>query len=161
MNDLLRGYSGENKNVCGGDWVNRIQLMGRLTRDPEVRYTQTGKAVVSFSLAVRRYLGPNTQGREETDFIDVVAWGVLAESAGNTLRKGELVQVDGRLQIRSYETQDGQKRRVAEVVANSISQPLDAWERREDRFAVGSARSEYPSGAERMGDVLPDEDIPF
>ncbi len=141
--------------------MNRIQLMGRLTRDPEVRYTQTGTAVASFSLAVRRYQAKESTRQEETDFIEVVAWRVLAESAGNTLHKGELVQVDGRLQIRSYETQDGQKRRVAEVVANSISQPLDAWERREDRFAVGSARSEYPSGAERMGDVLPDEDIPF
>ena len=140
--------------------MNRIQLMGRLTRDPEVRYTQTGKAVASFSLAVRRYLGPSAQGREETDFIDVVAWGVLAESVGNTIHKGELVQVDGRLQIRSYETQDGQKRKAAEVVAKSVSQPLDAWERREDKPALPPDTSKPPAYSE-FGSEIPDEDIPF
>ena len=140
--------------------MNRIQLMGRLTRDPEVRYTQTGKAVASFSLAVRRYLGPSAQGREETDFIDVVAWGVLAESVGNTIHKGELVQVDGRLQIRSYETQDGQKRKAAEVVAKSVSQPLDAWERREDKPALPPDTSKPPAYS-GFGSEIPDEDIPF
>lgn len=140
--------------------MNRIQLMGRLTRDPEVRYTQTGRAVASFSVAVRRYTGPNSQNREEVDFIDVVAWGVLAESCGNTLQKGQMIMVDGRLQIRSYEAQDGQKRRVAEVVASSVAQPLDAWERREG--------AENPSAPTRQtnvssfgSEVLPDEDIPF
>ena len=123
--------------------MNRIQLMGRLTRDPEIKYTQTGKAVASFTLAINRYKS------EETDFIDCVAWGTLAESVGNTFQKGQLVMINGRLQIRNYETQDGQKRRVAEVVANSIGQPLDSWERKEN---VASS----------MGnEVLPDEDIPF
>ena len=140
--------------------MNRIQLMGRLTRDPEVRYTQTGKAVASFSLAVRRYLGPSAQGREETDFIDIVVWGVLAESCGNTLHNGELVQVDGRLQIRPYETQDGQKRKAAEVVAKSVCQPLDAWERREDRPALPPDTSKPPAYA-GLGSEIPDEDIPF
>ena len=147
--------------------MNRIQLMGRLTRDPEVRYTQTGRAVASFSLAVRRYSGPNSQNRDETDFIDVVAWATLAESCGNTLHKGQLVMVDGRLQIRSYETQDGQKRRVAEVVANSVAQPLDCWERRDAGSESHPAASSAPekqqsSGISSFGsEVLPDEDIPF
>lgn len=141
--------------------MNRIQLMGRLTRDPEVRYTQTGKAVASFSLAVRRYTGPSSQNREEVDFIDVVAWGVLAESCGNTLQKGQLVMVDGRLQIRSYETQDGQKRRVAEVVANSVGQPLDSWERRDSSESTGSSSRQGSSMSSFGSEILPDEDIPF
>ena len=146
--------------------MNRIQLSGRLTRDPEVRYTQTGRPVASFSLAVRRYTGPNSQGREEVDFIDVVAWGVLAESCGNTLQKGQLVNVDGRLQVRSYEAQDGQKRRVSEVVASSVAQPLDAWERREGSTPSPAPQSNQgknqSSGISSFGsEVLPDEDIPF
>lgn len=141
--------------------MNRIQLMGRLTRDPEVRYTQTGKAVASFSLAVRRYTGPSSQNREEVDFIDVVAWGVLAESCGNTLQKGQLVMVDGRLQIRSYETQDGQKRRVAEVVANSVGQPLDSWERRDSSEQAGNAPRQGGGMSSFGSEILPDEDIPF
>lgn len=140
--------------------MNRIQLMGRLTRDPEVRYTQTGRAVASFSVAVRRYTGPNSQNREEVDFIDVVAWGVLAESCGNTLQKGQMIMVDGRLQIRSYEAQDGQKRRVAEVVANSVAQPLDAWERR-DGAEAPSAPARQTNVSSFGSEVLPDEDIPF
>ena len=147
--------------------MNRIQLAGRLTRDPEVRYTQTGRPVASFSLAVRRYSGPNSQNREEVDFIDIVAWGGLAESCGNTLQKGQLVNVDGRLQVRSYEAQDGQKRRVTEVVASTVAQPLDAWERREGGESGGSqvaapAAARPSAGISSFGsEVLPDEDIPF
>lgn len=99
--------------------LNRIILIGRLTRDPEMRYTPSGKSVSSFSLAVDRpYV--NQQGNRETDFIDVVVWGKLAETVVNHLGKGRLVAVDGRLQIRSYETQDGQKRKAAEVVAETV-----------------------------------------
>ena len=138
--------------------MNRVQMMGRLTRDPEVRYTQTGRPVASFALAVRRYTGPTSQNRDEVDFIDVVAWGVLAESCGNTLQKGQLVNVDGRLQVRSYEASDGQKRRVSEVVANSVAQPLDAWERRE---ALPEDTRPMPKTSSFGSEVLPDEDIPF
>jgi len=99
--------------------INRIVLTGRLTRDPELRYTTSGKAVCSFSLAVdRRFSG---QGEKETDFIDIVTWQKLAEICASHLTKGRLVALDGRLQIRSYETQDGQKRRVAEVVAENVT----------------------------------------
>lgn len=139
--------------------MNRIQLMGRLTRDPEVRYTQTGKAVASFSVAVNRF---TAKGQDPVvDFIDVVAWGVLAESCGNTLQKGQLVMVDGRLQIRSYEAQDGQKRRVAEVVASSVAQPLDAWERRENSESAGAPAARQTNVSSFGSEVLPDEDIPF
>jgi single-strand DNA-binding protein len=99
--------------------LNRIVLIGRLTRDPELRYVPSGHPVASFTLAVDRPFA-NQQGERDTDFIDIVAWRKLAEQASQHLSKGRLVAVEGRLQIRSYETQDGQKRRVAEVVADGI-----------------------------------------
>ncbi|NLY74301.1 MAG: single-stranded DNA-binding protein [Firmicutes bacterium] len=99
--------------------MNHIVLIGRLTRDPELRYTPNGVAVANFDLAVNRPT-TNQQGERETDFIRIVAWQKQAELCANYLKKGRLVAVEGRLQIRSYETQDGQKRRVAEVVANFV-----------------------------------------
>jgi single-strand DNA-binding protein len=98
--------------------LNRIVLIGRLTRDPELRYTPSAKAVASFTLAVDRRR--NQQGERETDFIDIVTWGRLAETCSNYLSKGRLVAVEGRLQIRSYQTQDGQKRKAVEVVADGV-----------------------------------------
>lgn len=99
--------------------LNRIILIGRLTRDPEMRYVPSGHPVASFALAVDRPFA-NQQGERETDFIDIVAWRKLAEQVSQHLSKGRLVAVEGRLQIRSYETQDGQKRKVAEVVADAV-----------------------------------------
>lgn len=103
--------------------MNRIVLIGRLTRDPELRYTASGQAVVSFGLAVDRDY-KNAQGERETDFVNIVAWRQKAEFAANYLQKGRLIALEGRLQIRSYTTQDGQKRTVAEVVADNL-QPLE------------------------------------
>lgn len=99
--------------------LNRIILIGRLTRDPELRYVPSGQPVASFTLAVDRPF-VNQQGERATDFIDIVAWRRLAEQVTQHLSKGRLVAVEGRLQIRSYETQDGQKRKVAEVVADAV-----------------------------------------
>ena len=99
--------------------LNRIILIGRLTRDPELRYVPSGQPVAQFSLAVDRPF-TNQAGERDTDFIDIVAWRKLAEQVSQHLTKGRLVAVEGRLQIRSYETQDGQKRRVAEVVADGV-----------------------------------------
>lgn len=99
--------------------LNRIILIGRLTRDPELRYTPQAVPVASFSLAVDRPFA-NQQGQREADFIDCVAWRKLGETVGNHLKKGRLVAVEGRLQIRSYEAQDGSKRRVAEVICDSV-----------------------------------------
>ncbi|MCL5116795.1 MAG: single-stranded DNA-binding protein [Firmicutes bacterium] len=99
--------------------LNRIVLIGRLTRDPEMRYTPQGVPVASFALAVDRPF-TNQQGQREADFIDCVAWRKLGETVGNHLTKGRLVAVEGRLQIRSYEAQDGSKRRAAEVVCDSV-----------------------------------------
>jgi single-strand DNA-binding protein len=99
--------------------LNRIILIGRLTADPQLRYTQNGIAVTSFTLAVDRPF-QNQQGERGTDFIDIVVWRKQAETCANYLSKGRLTAVEGRLQIRSYEAQDGTKRRAAEVVADNV-----------------------------------------
>src|SRR5690625_4310178 len=98
--------------------LNRIILIGRLTADPQLRYTQNGTAVANFRLAVER-ARPNQQGEREVDFIDIVTWQRLAETCANNLNKGRLVAAEGRLQIREYE-HEGQRRRVAEVVADNV-----------------------------------------
>jgi single-strand DNA-binding protein len=99
--------------------LNKVILIGRLTRDPELRFTAGGNPVANFTLAVDRNY-KNSQGEKETDFINVIAWRQLGERCSTYLSKGKLAAVDGRLQIRNYETQDGQKRTVAEVVADDV-----------------------------------------
>ena len=99
--------------------LNRIILIGRLTKDPELRYTNSGVAVAAFTLAVDR-MRKNQAGEKETDFINIVVWQKQAENCSQYLQKGRMAAVDGRLQIRSYENREGQKVRVAEVVAESV-----------------------------------------
>ena len=99
--------------------LNKICLMGRLTRDPELRRTQSGTAVTSFSLAVDRDF-KSQNGEKETDFIDVVAWRSTAEFVSKYFTKGRMAVVEGRLQIRSYTDKDGNNRRAAEVVADNV-----------------------------------------
>ncbi len=96
--------------------LNRVILIGNLTRDPELRYTPDGTPVASFTIAVNRPF-TTRQGEREADFISVVVWRKRAETCSEYLAKGSQVAVDGRLQIRNYEDKDGIKRRVAEVVA--------------------------------------------
>lgn len=99
--------------------LNRIVLIGRLTRDPELRFTQSGKAVCAFTLAVDRpYVGAG--GNRETDFINIVVWNKLGENCAQYLAKGKLAAVDGRLQIRPYDDKNGQKRYATEVVADNV-----------------------------------------
>ena len=100
--------------------LNRIILMGRLTRDPELRHTQTGTAVASFSLAVDRDFKDKTTGEKSTDFIDVVAWRQTAEFVPRFFTKGRMAVVEGRLQLRDWTDRDGNKRRSAEVVADNV-----------------------------------------
>lgn len=99
--------------------LNRIVLIGRLTRDPELRYTPNGVAVATFTLAVDRQF-TNSQGERETDFINIVTWRGLAENCANYLKKGRLAAADGRLQIRNYENNEGKKVYVSEVVADNV-----------------------------------------
>lgn len=118
--------------------LNRVILIGRLTRDPELKYTPNGTAVCTFSLAINRKFN-----KEETDFIDIVVWRGLAETCASYLGKGRLAAVEGRLQVRTYENQEGQKRKVTEVIADDV--------RFLDRGGTGSAAS-GPSGKAKNDD---------
>lgn len=135
--------------------MNKVILVGRLAQDPEVRYTQNGKAVASFNIAVNRFAGG--QGQKETaDFIPIVAWEKLAEICGNNLTKGRRILVEGRLQIRSYEANDGQKRRVAEVVAQNIE-----FLESKQSSSGGNMGGGSPDVNSFGKDVFPEEEIPF
>lgn len=129
--------------------LNRIILIGRLTRDPELRFTVNGKAVANFTLAVDRGWGE----QKETDFIDIVVWDKSAENSAQYLKKGRLAGVEGRLQIRQYE-HEGQKRRAAEVVASRVI----FLERDNKGGASGEGDTTAPWVS---GGVLGPDDVPF
>lgn len=99
--------------------MNKVFLIGRLTRDPELRYTGNNTAVASFSLAVNRNF-TNQSGEREADFINIVVWRKQAENVKNYLSQGSQVAIDGRLQTRSYDDNNGQKRYVTEVIADNV-----------------------------------------
>ena len=100
--------------------LNHIVIMGRLTRDPELRRTGSGVAVASFTLAVDRDFSPKDGGERETDFIDCVAWRQTGEFVSKYFAKGRMAVVSGRLQVRSWTDKDGNKRRTAEVIADNV-----------------------------------------
>ena len=100
--------------------LNHITIMGRLTRDPELRRTSSGVAVASFTLAVDRDFSPKDGGERETDFIDCVAWRQTGEFVSKYFAKGRMAVVSGRLQVRGWTDKDGNKRRTAEVVADNV-----------------------------------------
>ncbi|WP_303103904.1 single-stranded DNA-binding protein [Megamonas funiformis] len=132
--------------------MNKVILAGRLVRDPELRYTQTGKAVVSFSLAVNRRFNHNQE--QTADFIPIVVWDKLAEVCSKHLFKGSQVLIKGRIQIRSYDAQDGSKRYVTEVIAQEL----------EFMGSKPTALESKPLSpqAQNFGqEVHPDEEIPF
>jgi len=133
--------------------INRVILVGRMVADPELRYTPSGVAVAKFRLAVDRSF-VNAQGERQTDFIDIVAWRQSAQFAADYLRKGRLVGVEGRLQVRSYTTQDGQRRRASEVVADHV-QGLDRA-REEERPAAAPTQPEEASKESPAADEYPD-----
>lgn len=100
--------------------LNQVAIQGRLVRDPELRRTDSGKAVTSFSVACDRDFKNSQTGEKEVDFLDCVAWGSTAETVERYFRKGQMAMVTGRLQIRQYTDKNGQKRRQAEILVNSI-----------------------------------------
>lgn len=105
--------------------MNSVEIEGNLARDPVIRATKTGRAVASFTVATsRRYTTPQGEMKELTQWVNIVAWGTLAESVGNCLKKGYRCKVSGYYNTRSYDTPDGQRRWVSEVVAEGIWQPL-------------------------------------
>ena len=99
--------------------LNKVVLIGRLTKDPEIRYLPSGVAVTTFFLAVNRNF-TNQQGEREADFLPIVTWRGLAETCGKYLAKGRLVAVAGRIQTRNYGTQTGERRYVTEIVADEV-----------------------------------------
>ena len=148
--------------------LNNVTLMGRLTRDPELRNTTTGIAVTSFSLAVERDF-KNASGEKETDFIDIVAWRHTAEFVCNYFQKGLLVAVTGAIQTRKYEDKEGNNRKAVEIVANSV---YFAESKKKDSNESNSATSGNPldvvDDSESSGDFDPfanqsdgDDDFPF
>jgi len=129
--------------------INKVMLTGRLTRDPELRYTPSGVAVMTFSLALnRRYKDQSGEWKEEVSFVSVVAWQRQAELASEYLKKGSAVFVEGRLQSRSWETGEGQKRSVLEVRAERL-QFLDRAKKEGEELTEGKVEDTSP------------EDVPF
>ncbi len=136
--------------------VNRVVLIGRLGRDPEVRYTQSKQAVANFSLATNeRWVDAGGNRQERTEWHNVVVWGKLAEICGQFLKKGKLVFIEGRLQTREWDDRDGNKRRTTEVVATNM-QMLD----RGGEAGSGPSQDESPDSAP-MEVGITDDDIPF
>ncbi|HVP58031.1 MAG TPA: single-stranded DNA-binding protein [bacterium] len=137
--------------------INKVILSGRLTRDPELRYTPNGASVSSFSLASsRRYKGQDGEWKEIVAFVNVVAWGKLAVLANEYLKKGSAALVEGRLNSRSWQTEDGQKRSALEVVAERV-QFLDRVTKQET--SEGELVEAEDSGTGTG--VAADEDVPF
>lgn len=136
--------------------MNKVILVGRLTRDPEVKYTPSGKMVATFTLAVDRAYTANKE-QKETDFVPIVVWGNTAEFCGNYLNKGSKILVDGRLQVRSYE-KDGQRRYVTEVIANSV----DSLERRSSTGGTTNDSQQVKDSIASFGsDVDINDEVPF
>lgn len=141
--------------------MNSVILIGRLTKDPDLRYIPgTGNPVATFTVAVNRTF-KNKEGNYEADFIPVQVWGKQAENCANYLQKGRQVGVSGRLQVRSYETQNGERRWVTEVVADRIE--FLEWSSKENGSGAEEApRSFEPKGLDPEGfQALDDDDIPF
>lgn len=134
--------------------INRVVLVGRLTRDPELRYTPSGVAVATFTLAVNRQFN-NAQGEREADFINIVAWRQLAELCANYLKKGSQAGLEGRLQTRSYDNKEGKRVYVTEVVADNVEFLSPVGERREGNGSSSSGYGNPPAGR-RQDDLMKD-----
>ena len=150
--------------------INRVVLVGRLTKDPEVRYIQSGTAVVSFTLAVNRQY-TNQQGQREADFINCVIWRKPAENFAKKKKKGSLVGIDGRLQTRNYENQQGQRVYVTEVIVDNFAllESKSQTEQRNDKgmennnpFSDQPNQNVDPFSEESTDSIdISDDDLPF
>ncbi|MDN2613324.1 single-stranded DNA-binding protein [Apilactobacillus sp. EABW-1NA] len=137
--------------------INRTILTGRLTKDAELRYSQSGNAVANFTLAVNRAF-TNQQGEREADFINCVIWRKSAENFANFTRKGSLVGIDGRIQTRNYENQQGQRVYVTEVVVENFAllEP-----RQENHVQQSQQNNMSPFGNQSDQVNITDDDLPF
>lgn len=136
---------------------NTVTLVGNVTRDPEIRFTTGGRGVASFGLAVNRRYQSNGEWQEQTSFFDVVAWGTLGENAAASLGKGTRVVVYGRLEQRSWETENGEKRSKVEVIADELGPSL-RWAKAEIEKISRSTEGGAPAASgssQRAGDPGP------
>ncbi|BFH10962.1 single-stranded DNA-binding protein [Paenibacillus melissococcoides] len=153
--------------------LNRVILIGRLVRDPELRYTPNGVAVTQMTLAVDRPFA-NGQGEREADFIPIVTWRQLAETCANYLRKGRLTAIEGRIQVRHYDNNEGKRVYVTEVIADHVrfleSQNSRNGNGRGDQSGSGDAYSDSNQGNRNYQDPfrddgkpidISDDDLPF
>ncbi len=153
--------------------INKVILVGNLGKDPELRYTPSGAAVANFTLATsERYKDKNGEWVEKTEWHNIVAWRQLAEICGKFLHKGKQVYIEGKIQTRSYDDRDGNKRYMTEIIADQMQMlgrageeggaPARSQEPRQSRPTQGAPRSNAPA-YEDFGDppFNPDDDIPF
>jgi single-strand DNA-binding protein len=143
---------------------NSITLVGNVTREPELRFTQGGQAVTKFSIAVNRRFQQAGEWKESVSFFDVVAWGTLGENVASSVAKGNRVLVSGRLEQRSYETAQGEKRSSVEVVADEVGPSL-RWAtvkiEKNDRRGGDNFGGGAPSGARATSDTYHPDEEPF
>jgi single-strand DNA-binding protein len=133
---------------------NKVILMGNLTKDPEIRYTPNGTAVANFSIAVNRRYKINGEVKDEVSYLDIVVFGKQAENCGQYINKGDSILVDGRLQQRRWESEDGQKRSKIEIVAQSV-QFMSKKQGSSQGFAAEDGGISNTAGG------LPEEEVPF
>lgn len=144
--------------------MNKVILIGRLTKDPDLRYTQSGTAVANFTLAVNRRYSPN--GEQEADFINCVAWQKAAEFVADYFHKGKQMALEGRLQVRSYDGNDGQRRWVTEVVVEQmefVGSKNDSKDNSGNGNSGGGTHSGSSSSYEGLGQevMFDDNELPF
>ncbi len=146
---------------------NSVTLVGNVTKDPELRYTTGGRGVASFGLAVNRRYQVNGEWQEQVSFFNIVAWGDLGENAAASINKGNRVIVTGRLEQRSYETKEGEKRSVTEVIADELGPSL-RWAQvqierisRDDAAARSGGGGSGGGGASRAPDPVYGDEEPF
>ncbi|WP_211750418.1 single-stranded DNA-binding protein [Paenibacillus sp. Marseille-Q4541] len=139
--------------------LNRVILIGRLTKDPELRYTPAGVAVTQFTLAVDRPFSA-AGGEREADFIPVVTWRQLAETCANYLRKGRLTAVEGRIQIRNYENNEGKRVYVTEIIADNV-RFLESGNRNQSSPPSSEQNNQDPFSGDGKPIDIADDDLPF
>jgi single-strand DNA-binding protein len=139
--------------------INKVVLIGRLGRDPEMRYTNTGTPVANFSMATDEVWGKDKERQRKTEWHNIVVWSRLAEICNQYLRKGKLVYIEGRLQTREWEDRDGNKRRTTEIVASEMKMldgPGESQEYTKEPAAVSVGEE-----SQTMETGITDDDIPF
>jgi len=132
--------------------INRVIIIGRLTRDPELKYLQSGTAVTRFSIANNKTYKSNNEKKEQVSFFDCIAWSKLAETIVEYCNKGQRIGIEGRLQQRMWEDQEGKKRSAVEIVVDSIQFLSTAGEKKENSTE---------SDSEYTGEIFGDDDVPF